>query len=302
MAAAAVDQLGSFGIQRAASNPATRIAIESIKQLTVKALRSSQQMFSIDEQSQIEHISVIEMTCPDEGCEDLETAILVMHDSGVADGLTVSSLRRTIKVRKPLLRVLESDIKVALLETGEVVSGHGTGGAEVTGPCSCCESNAQKQRDGCSCCGWRLPETMCSEPSSRDSDESKRNEAVEETAKREADTDSSSTSEVRTETIDSLMVCPVVKSLQIAGKAWHPSLPASTSTVYDLKESVFLAGGPPVDDQRLLFKGRELESDEASLVAEVGIVPENTEGSGRMAVAPQELYLLRKKMATKAYP
>ena len=152
MCAAAVDQLGNFGTQRNVPNATSRAAVSRIKELTFKALASEsvRNGASLEENPlpTEDQLSIIEVNCPDEGCPDLETKILILRE-----GHREHEAHRIVRIRKPLLEIDESDVKAAFSESA--ISN--TENASAVGPCSCCESNLQKQRDGCSCCGWRLP-------------------------------------------------------------------------------------------------------------------------------------------------
>jgi hypothetical protein len=297
--AAAVEQLGAFGTRPATNNAATRAAILKIKQLTLKALRSESQLADrAPAPPLLEQLSIVEVNCPDEGCVDLETAIMILGGNqreGIDDvpmtftGATPAAsppTGRTVRVRKPLLDVLESDIKDAFLEFRDGVDG-GASDLASSGPCSCCESNLQKQQDGCSCCGFRMPQVEVVADPLQGPVEGRRHHGTETSNGEDNEVGNSA----------ALMVSPVVKSLQVEGKSWLPVLPADTATVGTLKHAVSREGGPASENQRLLFKGRELCNDQALLVADVGMAASS---SGKASVASQQVYLLRKQAAIEA--
>jgi len=120
--------VGAFGVSsRAASSAATR----RIREITARLL-------GVEEAA----LSVREVRCPDEGCPDLETNVLVLRPDGSLDYL--------LRIQKPLAEVAEQDVKAAVAE-------HKRGGVPET-TCSCCENYMERQLGGCGCCGWQLLE------------------------------------------------------------------------------------------------------------------------------------------------
>uniref|UniRef100_A0A7S2FXF6 Uncharacterized protein n=1 Tax=Florenciella parvula TaxID=236787 RepID=A0A7S2FXF6_9STRA len=112
-----------------------------------------------------EFVSVQELQCPDEGCADMETFVLLFDSSG--------AVRFRLRIRKEVHEVREEDLKVAWSERGSADGhdvGHGAdGGADARAAdagseenpwCSCCENNEEKQRQegGCGCCFFQLKE------------------------------------------------------------------------------------------------------------------------------------------------
>jgi hypothetical protein len=73
--------------------PRDREAVERIKAVALLALGDGSS------------VTVSEIACPDPGCPDLETAILIMHPD---------SKTRAVKIRKPIAAVTEQDVREAL--------------------------------------------------------------------------------------------------------------------------------------------------------------------------------------------
>ena len=199
----------------------------------------------------------------------------------------------------------ENDIKDALTRASPEgpSSAHNSTGGD-SGPCSCCEGNLEKQREGCGCCGFRLGQ-QASENQSHERDESEAKTvdsfAAEACASAAQNSDlpdldrdlgllglgasdcrdSSAEQEVvdggsqrRDEPRDNLpaqqhdetsLVRPVVKAL-VGGHRWTPAVSVG-ATVLELKQVVAGAGGPQPEQQRLIFNGRELDDESAPFLA-----------------------------------
>lgn len=106
-----------------------------------------------------EFVSVQELQCPDEGCDDMETFVLIFDSAGAT--------RVKLRIRKEIHEVREEDLKLAWSERGmqDHAEGHRTDNrsvderaadAEAVPWCSCCENNLEKQRTGCGCCFFQL--------------------------------------------------------------------------------------------------------------------------------------------------
>ena len=173
---------GAFGVSLMQPTQQRRAAVAEVKRLAQKVL-------GVQEPPIEAQVAVLESRCPDDGCPDLETTILVsfsyhatilflrmvlplsdlvldlnwfisfskvFHDDG--------STRLQLLVRKPLEEITESDVKASVLgalnSSADLLGGaHGDGSAAAaTVPCGCCTGNLEKQRSGCNCCGFVLPE------------------------------------------------------------------------------------------------------------------------------------------------
>ena len=146
-----------------------RLRTEEVKALALKCLSDLVSDFEVS-------VSCFEMACPDEGCEDKETCILVsVNNASGGDGLGgfggdgshqqqhQQRVSMKLRVRRPLDEVQEADVKASISEWQEEQAAEGErepgdGDPEGSTTCSCCETNEEKQRDGCNCCGWMLLE------------------------------------------------------------------------------------------------------------------------------------------------
>jgi len=193
-----------------------------------------------------EEVSVLEVRCLDVDCPDLEVEIIIFEAEGRP--------RRSVRVRKPIADVSESDIKQVL---SEPVPHDPTLAPEDAVVCSCCEDNHEKQLWGCGCCGWQL----LSDGARFHAESGRRVEPASQQRQSEsAEASSSSSVERRTQRIR-------VQQLMGGGR-WEVEVD-STGTVGDMKAAIVGQGGPARDQQRLVLQGIELE--DTRLVAELDL-------------------------------
>jgi hypothetical protein len=217
--AAAADEQGSNQSMNALGNFGVRINLRANTSSVVKGLVCK--VFGGSSPLPEELVSVMELRCPDEGCPDLETIILIFdeHDQD-------SKLR--LKIKKPISEVMECDVK-------ELFTEHQATQGTPSSPCGCCEPNIEKQRSGCPCCGFIL--------TSVPSDTTMRAEQVD-------------TSSI----VGAAASCiHLTVSALVGGDKWSLELDPST-TIGAVKSKIEQMGGPMEICQRYLFRGRQLEN------------------------------------------
>lgn len=133
---AASAELGSFGVRAGLSSNSS----SQVKNMVCKVFGDED--YPLSE----ERVSVMEMRCPDEGCPDLETIVMIFdqHDE---------DFKIKLKIKKPVSEVAESDVKDMWARHQASQSG------DVQGPCGCCEQSIEKQQMGCPCCGFQIQQS-----------------------------------------------------------------------------------------------------------------------------------------------
>jgi hypothetical protein len=66
---------GAFGVAPTQNTPQRRAALAEVKQLALKVLEAQ-------DPPVLAQVNVLESRCPDEGCPDLETTLLIFRDDG----------------------------------------------------------------------------------------------------------------------------------------------------------------------------------------------------------------------------
>ena len=232
------------------------------------------------------------------------------------------------------MEIEESDIKSSIAEwqreqeaqRGSAQVAHGVSTATVEAErvtCSCCENNDEKQTEGCGCCGWkRLPDgrryhaesgrTVAAVAAARiaASDEAVGAAAegtVEDGAADEEGTGGGSVTdreapegqildERRGASAAEEAQSVTIKVKNLYGKEWILCDLIRTSTIFDLKESVFRVSGIRIgrsaeEEVRLLFEGKQLLNDDEMLESHgIGVGVEANEKK-----PPSPLFLVRRK-------